>query len=204
MYPDGSAYCFSCGYTKSRTGIQYQKKDSGKIYSLPKDLTWDMPINVQKWLYKYLDRSDIVKYRVSYSPYWDQIVIPIGLNGYLSRNFSKDKPKWYFRGDKPSDYIIHGNDTLILCEDILSGIKIHKAGYSVHVLFGTNIPIEVARKLYKRFKQVRVWLDMDAQTKSLRSVLRLQQLLRDVGTIVTQHDPKEYHTDQIKEFVNAS
>jgi hypothetical protein len=201
VYEDGSAYCFSCGYTKSRTGLVYRKKDNHKHYALPSDLTWEMPVNVQKWLYKYLDRNDIIKYRIGYSPYWDQIVIPIGLNGYLSRNFNKDKPKWYFRGDKPTDYIIGDSDKVILCEDILSGIKIAKAGYAAHILFGTNIPVEVSRTLYKRFSTIKVWLDMDAQKKSLRSVLRLQQFFRNVGTISTQHDPKEYDVDQIKEII---
>ena len=216
IYPDGSSYCFSCGYTENRNRV-FVKQNKQHSVELPRDLTWEIPIEAQKWLYKYLTREDIVKYRISWSPYWEQIIIPIGLNGYISRNFSKDKPKWYFRGIKPTDYILRtqDSDTVVLCEDIISGIKIHRAGYNAHVLFGTNIPMEGSRKLYNQFSslgvgkgigqgpRVRVWLDQDAQKKSLRSVLRLQTFFKDVRTISTQHDPKEYDIDQVREIVNA-
>lgn len=200
VYPDNSAYCFKCGYYRSASGY-IKKSNTTKQFYLPKDCTWEIPLDVKKWLFKYIDMPDLIKYRISYSPYWNQIIIPIGINEFLSRNFNKDKPKWYFRGEKPKDYILGNSDTCVLCEDILSGIRIVKAGYSAHILFGTNIPLEAPRKLYSRFSRVRVWLDMDAQSKAVKSVQRLSQFHPDVGTISTPHDPKEYSIEDIKGFV---
>lgn len=202
IYADGHKYCFKCGYFETSRII---KKGEAPKYKavLPNDLNWEIPTEIKKWLFKYVTLEDLIKFRIGYSPYWNQIIIPIGLNAFIARNFDKEKPKWYFKGDKPKDYIIGNSDTVIVCEDMLSGIRLVNAGFSAHVLFGTNISFPDVLKPYKRFSKVRIWLDRDAQSKSLKNVLKLKTIITDVRTISTEHDPKEYSIDEIRSIING-
>ena len=116
--------------------------------------------------------------------------------GYVGRRFIGEGSKYVVRGNKKEFTNIYGQgDTLVFTEDLLSAVKVSRL-YSAQPLFGTflNTPPEG----YKRYL---LWLDKDKQSSSVQQCRKWRQYGYNISPIITDLDPKEYSTEQIKEFL---
>lgn len=98
---------------------------------------------------------------------------------------------------------------IVLVEDVISCLKVFQVIESgsdvtgvptdigVISLMGTSISTEMARLL--RPKDVTLWLDGDAITKSFRIKENLSLYLRNVDVVYTKSDPKDLSHEQIRE-----
>ena len=179
------------------------------------DLTLDLPVIARKWLEKYgISEQEQRHYQLSWNAENDSLVFPI---------FNNDKELIYYQeryfGDNPRHpkYITHGSKTqqlgfinnprfpytCVLVEDFVSAIKVGRL-VTCAPLLGASLDRNALKWLVGRFKQVRVWLDMDKASESLVEASRLVPAIPDVRSILTPLDPKEYTTDRIGQFLAES
>lgn len=199
---------------------------------LPIDSDVNLSSQASTWLDQYgITKSDRLKHNILYSekgcrirekqadnllifPYWNDGE----LLAWQGRYFGIDKsiPKWVSRGkleavchvinpfkNKGVGHAGIKNDRLIIVEDVVSAIKVAKAGFYAMPIFGTN--------LKNRWRQIRVlspietilWLDGDMATKAIKEAhsARLQGL--NVKALLSDLDPKCYNINDIQGFINA-
>ena len=214
-YSDGSAFCFGCHYTERANVSPFvgerngQAKEHGTGVRLPED-AGHLDGKGLGFLAQYeLDGAAVVRAGLRWSPYWEQLLFPLhDEDGKLccvqARNFNVKraaKAKYYNVGDKSESCTYYGStDTVVLVEDCVSAIKIGmvETGFP---LLGTSITRERLRWLSKRFKRIIVWLDAD-KYREARDIADAAKLLGVVvKTVYTEHDPKTYSIEQIKEFL---
>lgn len=224
LYKDGSGYCWKCHYYILSDNIlsNYKQKHSNnntpiimpKI-TLPKDCTADYPSKCIAWINSYeLDKSDVLYNGVLYSEKEERLIFPFWngetLEGWQGRYFGTDnkKAKWYSRGDVQSIIHIlkngrvghHENDAsrLVLCEDIVSAIKVSKLGISAMPLFGVNIKARIPQFRVLSYLEYIIFLDEDMHQHSLKEsrTMRLNGL--NVCTILSEKDPKEHSYQELE------
>ena len=214
-YSDGSAFCFGCHYVERANVSPFVGERDGKVkesttgVKLPDDAT-GLDGRGHSFLAQYeLDGAAVVRAGLKWSPSWEQLLFPLyDEHGELccvqARNFNVKraaKAKYYNMGDKSESCTYYGTtDTVVLVEDCVSAIKIGvvETGFP---LLGTSITRERLRWLSKRFKRIIVWLDAD-KYREARDIADAAKLLGvAVKTVYTEHDPKTYSIEQIKEFL---
>jgi len=121
---------------------------------------------------------------------------------------TKDNPKYVNVRSKKTDYCIFKGGSkskvVVLVEDILSAIKVSNTGCvdSVPIL-GSYIPPNIL-PFIKDYDTIFIWLDYDKRFTSIKSAAKLHELsCKVVRTIITEKDPKEYETTEIKEILNV-
>lgn len=178
---------------------------------LPDDFTTDVPELALTWLWGYeVDGQDVIDHDMGWSERYERLIIPVyisGLYGDVSakgkmiawdgRYFGKDKTqgKWHLVREFGIKYVyyslVHPNTKiLILVEDIISAIKMFKAGYSAVALLTTYVPNE----LYLGLKpyDLKVWLDPDAVGKSLKIVQKFNSVgVKARHIAYPEGDPKD-------------
>ena len=93
--------------------------------------------------------------------------------------------------------------TVVICEDIMSAIKINRIENSMP-LFGSYISNQLLSRLSKLFSHSIVWSDPDKQGKEYVSIINRGQMYFDsVRCIISEKDPKDYETNKIKECLSA-
>ena len=214
-YSDGSAFCFGCHYVERANVSPFVGERDGKVKEsstgvrLPDDAT-GLDGRGHSFLAQYeLDGAAVVRAGLKWSPSWEQLLIPLrDEDGELvcvqARNFNPKraaKAKYYNVGDKTLSATFYGDgETVVLTEDALSAIKVGTvaAGFP---LLGTSITRSRLMWLAKRFKRIVVWLDAD-KYREARDIADAAKLLGvAVKTVYTEHDPKTYSIEQIKEFL---
>lgn len=141
-------------------------------------------------------------YGMKYDPFLRRVIIPLE-NGFLSRALFSGSPK-YIKSSTSEIYELnkYDSDKVVITEDILSAIKVHKAGYNALAILGTAVSITIANKISK-YKKVVVWTDDDKAGKNafikLKRKLSLYPL--EVKRILTVSDPKLLHINQIQQEV---
>lgn len=143
-----------------------------------------------------------------YDPETRRVLVPIP-DGYLSRRVDpndRTSPKWIKYGASDVSYYLlgRGGDTVVVVEDIISGMAIHRAGTDALVILGTS-PTDGACAALSHYRRVLCWTDGDkagdAAYRKLRSRLGLYDL--EVGRIRTEQDPKHLHRGTIKELIDV-
>ena len=127
---------------------------------------------------------------------------------YQERSWDIGQRKYLTFGS-PSD-ILHilspegkvDNTTIILCEDLISAIRISEYKNAMP-LWGSDIPLKTIQRLASRFYVVGVWLDPDMKLKAVKDVLRISQYV-PAFFIDSNLDPKFYALDRIKEHIDIS
>lgn len=227
VYSDGHEFCFGCGYfkpsLKSLEALKEKLQNEGDTtnvglsLSLPVGVSSDLPLHVQAWLKKYgITDSEIKHYRLCYNPKTESLVFPIWsgdrsdiLVFWQERYFGKKfgVPKYITYGGKDFELGIISNkytkDRLVLVEDFISAIKVARFCTAAPLL-GSSISARTLKWTCERFKCLRIWLDMDKASKSLREASRASGLIPDVGSILTRYDPKDYSSDEIKKILTES
>lgn len=213
-YSDGHAFCFGCRkYVPAPDSVENLKKKMEHQYNNnndssdfdTSDFSYVVPAEALTWLKKYgISEGEQKHYGLCWNPKTSSLVFPIfndkKLIYYQERYFgpNKDKPKYVTHGSKTQKlgYINNKNfpDAIVLVEDFISAIKVGRY-CTCAPLLGATIDGKAVKWLSDNFKRVRVWLDMDKATESLRQASRVP--CKDVRVILTQFDPKDYTTQEI-------
>lgn len=217
VYPDGSSYCFSCGFFTT-TSRQYKFKektiDKTKTIRLPADVDGYIPEKARNFLGKFeLTPNDCL---MLWSESKQRLIFPIfsdkELLAWQGRYLgTEQQPKWLSYGDLNSIYHFVGNkfsNTVVLTEDLLSAIKVGKACKTLDTMpiFGSHISAKrlLHLKQYCAKIEVYIWLDKDKQKESIKFTKLAQQLGLKAYSIITDKDPKEYNEQEINKWLYKS
>lgn len=205
-YSDGHSYCFGCHYyipahpTLQRFRIK-EEVNSNSLVSLPHDYTLILPTFCQLWLKQYeLTNKEVDDLEAGWSESTGLLLFPIKkentLLGYVGRRFKGEGSKYTIKGEKKHFGTVYGSgSTLVVTEDLISAIKVARVTSALS-LFGTFL-----NSIPEGYESYRLWLDKDKQISSLQQCKKWRQFGYDIKPIVTELDPKEYNSHQIKEFI---
>lgn len=213
---NGSKHCFSCGYHEGEKwdGLDITRNrmafEKAKAVHLPSDYDTYTPNFALKWLQKYdITAKEIRENRIGYSADRSLLVFPVvdrsaALLMWQGRYFGDEPyPKWVTYGTR--DDVMHfpkhhESDTIVLVEDIVSAIKVSRVTNCMP-MFGSQLSQTMLLRVSKLFKKARVWGDPDATKKSMKTSFALTELGCPSTIIVTEKDPKEYGTADIRQIV---
>lgn len=212
VYDDGSEWCFGCGYYVPPQGILKRAftaiPEKVAHIALPDDVEPYYPVKTLEWSMQYgIDRQDLLRAKAVWSDRSGLLIFPYfspsgGLLGWQGRNFGDFyKTKWTGRGDLDSIFDYRHGKNLVFVEDIISAIKVNKAGYGTVPLLGSHCKPERILKALKTSHTAVFWLDHDkvAASRKFATKARLMGLQADV--MDTELDPKFYTVEQIKELL---
>lgn len=182
---------------------------------LPPDFTTEIPDTPYKWVSQFLSATELIEHIVGWSEELQRLIFPIyspdqkyHLLFWTGRYFGsvKTAPKYYTMGERskvlhiiPSEVI---SEKLVLTEDIVSAIKVSRQ-CSAMPLFGTNMPLEHATTLSKRFSELVVWLDPDMKATSIKQALKLEPWFERTRCIFSEKDPKAHTDQEIGKYLGA-
>lgn len=203
VYSDGSEHCFSCGDHKNPTlrNMLFPQQKQDKI-ATRNTLEDTIPRKAKGWLDKYdltVKEQSLFKWNAE-----KEMLVYQTNNFWTGRTFSDDPdvPRYKSSGMKPYEVLGIGN-TLILVEDIISGLKVSRHS-ACCVLFGSSIPKDILLNYSCKYSEIVVWLDCDKAKGSIK----LSKEIRDWGvksrSIVTPLDPKEYNDYQLIKYLERN
>lgn len=156
------------------------------------------------------DASD--NYGFTYSETLDRIVVPILQNGvdahglWTARAASSQRPKYIMpKGATGTLWYDtrQSSDSIVIVEDILSAIKISKAGYVSCAVLGTSIPWELGRLCDNR--RVVGWFDPDKAGRE--GYVKLRKALGPFGIspvkVTSERDPKLHQKHEIQSILKG-
>lgn len=171
----------------------------------------DVPTDAHLWVL----RAGITPEQASslYGFTWHQptrrIFLPVGKGVILARAvYKEDKPKYKLMGIGGSHlYTLQGKNPLVIVEDILSAIKVNKAGYSSCAVLGTSISPENAAVI-AGYSDVVLWLDPDKAgvegRRHIKKVLGLYPVNVMYAQEGTTKDPKFLSRETIIQTIEAT
>ena len=195
VYPDGSKYCFSCGYFVTSRNIEYRINPYTEI----KNST----VLNEYLLINNIYPKDIINNFIHWSPSEERICFPIFVDGkyigWQGRSLTR-KPKWYSQGiDDKLIYLTNNtSSTVVLVEDIISAINVGKQPISCCCLFGSNLTLSRMQALSLIGKDIFIlWLDKDKERESMKRAEELRYLGFNCYSLTTDKDPKYYSQEDI-------
>ena len=151
------------------------------------------------------------RYGFAYHSDTRRVFIPIGDKTVLARAvFREDVPKYKLFGLMDGLlYHLTGTQTpLVLVEDVLSAIKVNKAGYSSCAILGTSISPETLATLSAIAPDIVIWLDPDKAGLFGRSYIKKALGLYPVNVRYARTestvDPKYLSTAEISTTIEAT
>jgi hypothetical protein len=145
-------------------------------------------------------------YGMRYDPITRRVCVPLA-GGFIARAVYKENPKYIRAG--AADVVVYelvvGTDLVVVTEDILSAIKIYRAGYSVISILGTAVTPAAASRI-GAYKNIVVWTDGDKAGDAAYSKLRKRLGLYDstVSRVRTDQDPKLLQITEIQQRLGAT
>jgi len=204
-------YCWKCGYTEQKRNIEtYLKRFNGfksdKICN-GITLTKRLPVEAKKWLLGYqLTEEEMQQFSYSVEREIKGVKFPCELLVLLStesywcaRNFGEGV-KYLSSGAKP--FVKYGNneDVLVFVEDVISAVKVGRVSTAVPML-GAMVLADWWQQA-KSYKRVVIWGDLDKATDNVKQARKASEILgRQVEYVITQKDPKNYSTKEIKDLL---
>ena len=212
VYEDGHGYCFSCKTVtrpSTKTMVEKRFQSTGMGHNPDNATTvidtssWTSRIApvALAWLSKYGITANEIKEN---DIYWDTtssgLVFVVDWISQTDgskvpkvisiRAFSPTSPKYLTKGKKQDSKRVWGisSKRLILCEDIVSAIKIGRTTSS-KALLGVSLPL-VVLDIAKNYDRIDVWLDPDKRLEALTMSNTLKQFGIESSPIYTQNDPK--------------
>lgn len=184
--------------------------------ALPYDFSLDIPAKGKLWLAKYgITDADAKRFSIGYSEFRKRLIIPVFKNEevvyWQGRNLdtpTKEQPKYInvrtSREHVWFDCIYYPEKPVILVEDVLSAINIHKAGYNAIALLGSYVSDNlIVRLLEMQPERVIIWLDPDKRKDSLKFSRRLNAFGISCGSLLLPTlDPKEYTSEEIRYYID--
>lgn len=204
VYSDGHKWCYKCDYFvagDSLYSLRALKKDSQETFKSPN------PEEFSKDCLDYLTSFGLTHDEIEQHLYGNSdgylFTTP---NFYLIRRLHKT-PKVIVKGavvgNEPVFMANECKDTIVLCEDILSAIKISRVSPSC-ALLKTSIHDSLLYRLAKQFNNCKIWLDPDMYTHVCKNLLpKVTPMFQNVSVVLSEKDPKYYDTDKIKEYLNV-
>ena len=145
-------------------------------------------------------------YGMRYDPDTRRVCIPLD-GGFIARAVYKDNPKYIRAGAQAVDVyeLQRDTDLVVVTEDILSAIKVYRAGYSALALLGTSVKPSAALRV-GAYKNVVVWTDGDKAGDDAYIKLRRRMALYEVNIsrIRTADDPKILHIGTIQTLISEN
>lgn len=216
-YSDGSCFCFSCGYFKTANGLSKLKESKQTIerrVTLPYDVSTELPQRARDFLGKYhVTDRDIKHNHLMWSEHWQRLIFPYfnetGLLAWQGRYLgTENKSKWFSQGNLHEFVHIVGNyqqNTIVLTEDVISAIRVAElTSLCASPLFGSHISTKHMLRLIKFYGRIVVWLDKDKQVDAIKYSNQLQLLGVNSSVVITDKDPKDYTTEEIKQWLYKS
>ena len=217
-YPDGSKYCFRCGYyqhsnsvTKFKEPVQLPK------ITLPHDVSTSYTSNILDWIQSFqLSKTDLLHNGALWSDSINRLIFPFWIDGELkgwqARSIKKnEKIKWLTKGNiKDLNIIYSGGRSvtkwsretrLFLVEDIISAIKVSKANNKILAmpLFGVNFkPLQL---LKLNFKEYIIFLDENMHVHSIKKARQMNHYGIHCTTVLSKCDPKRYTYEELKMLI---
>ncbi len=214
VYSDGHKHCFACGFHVHLPGSKklQQRIEGSSIQpteiSYPADVTQEISEKAISWIRQYgITTYELSRHGCLWSEYWQRLIFPIKRNGtligWVGRAFGTG-PKWYIKGKIKEGLSYYGKpDTkIILCEDIVSAIKLSRHGYTAP-LFGAFVSRKTLLELKSNgITTVILWLDPDKQREMLEFGTTASALGLESFPIFSEKDPKEHDDDFLKKVIN--
>lgn len=169
----------------------------------------------RSWLQKYgITEKDLLTYDIQIGE--DTVTFSLKKGDSVCyrniRNFRKGADKYTskrlipgtlwdpLRSSKTKD-----DSPLVIVEDVVSAIKVSKAGYKALPLCGSGINVKALKRAVDESgaqEATRIWLDPDKRLESLKMASRLNQWEGYGVTLVfSGRDPKDYSEEAIKELL---
>jgi DNA primase len=139
-----------------------------------------------------------------------RVFIPINPKAMLARAvFKDDRPKYKLFGElQTTAYTVQGKDPLVIVEDVLSAIKIGKAGYKAAAILGTSVNPTILAPLAMRQRDIVIWLDPDkagmAGRQAVKKALALYPAKVRYARTTDTRDPKYLARDDIKNVIEET
>lgn len=219
IYDDDHEYCFSCGYYKpskiksaSQVAKLLQPKQEQVRGELPYDFTTAIPKEPYSWLKQYaITSEEISNNNIGWSDTNSMLIFPFYgeqdvLLCWQGRYFPARSPKVYTSGFPDNHTLLHHSSSrrsvrrVVVVEDSISAIKVSRVCDSSELL-GSNLSMHKAVGLSRLYSHLTLWLDSDKLKSSIKFCEKYNTLFAEVDYIFTELDPKEYNTEQIKEFL---
>jgi hypothetical protein len=205
VYSDNHRYCWKCGY--------YEPGDIVEKHFKQKEI-----VNSKGLIYPEITNfnQECLEYLRSYQLTDEEIYSNLNGHGdgysffdskfFLVRRLHK-KPKVIVKGEVVGNEPIfaspNGGDTVAIVEDILSAIKVSRVIDTIALLKADLHDIVITR-LANRYDNCYLWLDSDMYEKMSTKLLpRIKPYFKQCKVIMSEHDPKVYNDQQIKEFING-
>lgn len=220
------AYCHHCGKSgaifkdgfRSLEAIKKITKhttSSATTYSVPSDYECDTlrwPSKARAWIYQYgITDEEIKRYGIGYSDRNRRVVLPAWedgeLLGYQLRRIHDDDtgPKYTTYWNK-KNYVwkdlTSPSDVLVLCEDILSAIKLRRF-YNSLAMLTTSLSIENYKYLLP-FKTILVFLDNNNAQVKLQAIKlkdKISIYIPDTRIITIEQDPKKLTVSELRKLI---
>jgi hypothetical protein len=184
-----------------------------------------VPMKAFQWLWKYrIEEPDMAQFNIGWSEAYRRVIFPIyrsdasgmrRLQGWIGREVdcetkeerkAKKVAKYLTRKDgdiKRLFFTIEGLKPIVIVEDILSAITVHKHTHmTVVALLTTHIDDNTLKACKGR--RTYIWLDPDALAKSVKYVNRAIEFGIDCKLVHTYKDPKFFDGKEINGFLDQS
>lgn len=220
LYSDGHGFCFSCRKYKPATNININhvkdalsKRVERLSNALPSDSITELPKEPYLWIKQYgLTPEEISNNGIQWSSRNEMLIFPMygeskdEILMWCGRYFPSRSPKVYTSGF-PDNHILFPHrsqptlgECVVVVEDVVSAIKVTRL-LPTTPLFGAHLSLRKAVRLSKMFAHLVLWLDQDKTKDMLKFKEKYSTLFESIKIVSTKLDPKEYSTEQIKEFL---
>lgn len=120
--------------------------------------------------------------------------------------FKGQVPKYIAARGESLPWSIGESDRVVVVEDVLSAIKVHRAGYAAVAATGTSIDPMKFVSTFPSVRRVDIWLDPDTPGRNAAGKLRksLAAFGIETRTIQSGKDPKYYTRAEIRNAVDET
>jgi hypothetical protein len=208
-------------------GTKKKENNRPDVVTLPNDFVVTLPPKALVQLYDLgITDEDISWFDIGWSPSHSRIIVPIykyfkgqssgdwakkliGLVGRKLEDSPEDKPKWWSQRQRDIKHprfiglptkILYDRQ-VVVCEDVFSAIRISTTGRLAIALLTTYLPYEIYPSL--QGWDVKLWLDNNMFTKSVKYQASLGQAGVSADTILTLLDPKCYDNHDIDQAIKS-
>ena len=139
-----------------------------------------------------------------------RVFIPVNPKAVLARAvFPGERPKYKLFGELATTaYTVQGKDPLVIVEDVLSAIKVGKAGYKAAAILGTSVSPTILAPLAMRQRDIVIWLDPDkagmAGRGHIKKALSLYPAKVRYARTTDARDPKYISREDIKSVIEET
>lgn len=181
-YTDGSAFCFSCGYTERRT---LYRQSAPRKKSIPD--FHELSQESRDYLSRYLTAQEIETYFKGCK--YGHVFHCLHPDGSVYWEARSVNPKRVMSGGSKPFLILGQGMPVVVVEDLISAIVVSRVT-SAMPLFGSHLSNETMARLSKVATEVVIWLDPDKKAESLYFRNKLSSLVT-TRCVFTTHDPKD-------------